>query len=163
MPRPLSEPPHEATPSLPPPDLVGSVFDGRYEVQEQLGAGGFGVVYRARDTKHDRIVALKLLRAEYGAHRSLRRRFEREARALAALSHPNVVAIIGYGVAEQGPYLVMELLRGRGLDRELAGSGPLDPKRALSVMRALLSGLAYVHDQGLIHRDLKPGNVFMTT
>ncbi len=147
--------------SVPPPDLVGSDFEGRYRVEGRLGEGGVGVVYRATDLKLSRPVALKVLHERAHATRETRKRFEREARALAALSHPHVVGIIDFGVADATTYLVMELLEGSTLSELLRNRGHLEPERAFRILRQILLGLASVHRQGLVHRDLKPGNVFL--
>ncbi len=140
--------------------LEGRVLEGRYRILGMLGAGGMGAVYRAEHIKLGREVALKVLLAEYGNDATLRGRFEREAKALAALSHPNVVTVTDYGVADDMPYLVMELLAGRTLKERLA-EGPLSPGQALQIEHDILRGLAYAHSQGVAHRDLKPGNVFL--
>lgn len=143
------------------PKLVGLDFEGRYRIEAELGAGGVGVVYRAADRKLSRPVALKVMHEHIVASPTLRKRFEREAKALAMLNHPNIVGIIDYGVATNMPYLVMELLKGSSLAELLNKSGPLDPDRAFNIFRQILQGLSYVHQQGFVHRDLKPGNVFL--
>ena len=144
-----------------PPDLVGSELAGRYRIDARLGQGGFGVVYLAWDRRHGHEVAVKLLREELGASQSLKRRFAREAKAMMALPHPNIVTITDYGVASGVPYLAMELLKGRALDQELKEEGPLSEERSLFVLSELLQGITYMHERGLVHRDLKPGNVFV--
>ncbi len=144
-----------------PLDLVGQEFEGRYRIEAHVGQGGFGVVYRATDTKLSRQVAVKVLCEAAGMRQSQRRRFEREAEALAVVSHPNVVGVLDFGVADDTPYLVMELLEGESLADLLTREAPLTPKRALHTMSQLLAGLRYVHERGVVHRDLKPGNVFM--
>lgn len=147
--------------SEPPSDLVGLEFDGRYRIEARIGQGGIGAVYRATDTKLSSKVAVKVLLEAVGMRRSQRRRFEREAEALAAVTHPNVVAVLNFGVAEDTPYLVMELLEGESLSDLLGRASPLDPQRAMGLMRQLLAGLRYVHERGVVHRDLKPGNIFI--
>jgi serine/threonine-protein kinase len=137
---------------------VGRDFAG-YRIEAQIGQGGIGVVYRAHDPRLGRSVALKLLRVD-AVGPSQGPRFEREGKALAALSHPNIVSILDCGVSDSVPYLVMELLDGQSLSQALEHK-PFDRKRAARVTRELLSALAYVHEQGLVHRDLKPGNVFL--
>ena len=145
-------------------DLVGHVFEDRYQIERQLGRGGIGVVYYATDTKLEgRPVAVKVLSEMMGLRQSQRRRFEREAKALAALNHPNVVSVIDYGVADNRPYLVMELLQGEPLSQVLADDGPLEWERTLKLMTQMLRGLCYVHERSIAHRDLKPGNLFVQT
>jgi eukaryotic-like serine/threonine-protein kinase len=140
--------------------MIGAEIEGRYRVESELGAGGVGTVYRAVHLKLGRPVALKVIQERFGANRELRQRFEREARALAALSHPHIVTVTDYGVLEDTPYLVMELLDGQSLD-ELLKQGRLEPGLARHVMRQLLSALEFAHGAGLVHRDVKPGNVFL--
>jgi serine/threonine-protein kinase len=137
---------------------IGKCLDGRYRIEAQLGAGGAGTVYRARHLGLDRAVALKVLRTRerWGS----RKRFEREARALAQLSHEHIVAVSDCGVDGDVPYLVMELLEGESLAARLE-RGALPPELACDLLRQLLEGLAYVHERGLVHRDLKPGNLFL--
>ena len=140
--------------------LIGKVLAGRYHVTAKLGVGGLGAVYRALQAPLSRPVALKVLHEGLGAIQDLRKRFEREARALASLSHPNIVTITDFGVADGQPYLCMELLEGCTLEA-LLDRGPLDPARALAIMRQITRGLAFAHGRGIAHRDLKPANVFL--
>jgi serine/threonine-protein kinase len=141
--------------------LIGRVLDQRYRIEAVLGAGGVGVVYRAEHTGLRRPVALKVLRHGFEENPHLRRRFEREARLLSQLSHPNVVALTDYGIADGLPYLVMELLEGRTLEDMLEMDGPPAPRVAIEIVRAVVRGLAFAHDRNVLHRDLKPGNVFL--
>src|SRR4051794_18812709 len=141
------------------PLFAGAILGGCYRIEAEIGHGGIGVVYRARNTKLEQSVALKVLRSEAVAA-AQRSRFEREAKALAALRHPNIVTILDCGVSESMPYLVMELLEGQSLVEALA-TRPLPLARAELVIRELFSALAYVHACGLVHRDLKPANVFL--
>lgn len=140
--------------------LLGQVFDERYRIEEPLGEGGIGRVYVARHLTLGRMVALKVLLTQYESIPVLKQRFEREARALAALSHPNIVTVTDFGVAEGNPYIVMEKLEGCDLS-EVVAREPLEPKRALDIVRQVLRALAYAHEQGLVHRDLKPHNIFV--
>lgn len=139
---------------------AGQCIDGRYQLEAEIGAGGLGSVYRALQTKLARRVAVKLLHESMFASDVTRARFEREARALAALEHPNIVSILDYGVADGQPYIVTELLEGETLAQRLqAGSLPLG-----AVMRfadELLDALAFMHEAGVVHRDLKASNVFL--
>ncbi len=134
---------------------------GPYEIGAQLGAGGMGVVYRARDTRLGRDVAVKVLPLEFAADPDRVRRFEQEARATGALNHPNVLAIYDVGSHEGAPYLVSELLEGETL-RERLKRGGLAVRKASDVGTQLARGLAAAHEKGIVHRDLKPENVFLT-
>ncbi len=140
--------------------LVGQVLDERYRIVAPLGSGGVGVVYRAEHLRLGRAVALKMLNPEHGGSEALRRRFDREAQALAALAHPYIVSVTDYGMADGKPYLVMELLEGETLQDRLE-RGHLPPDEATTIARQMLKGLAFAHSRGLLHRDLKPGNIFL--
>ena len=134
---------------------------GPYEVVAAIGAGGMGEVCRARDTRLGRDVAIKVLPAEFAADPDRLRRFEQEAKAVAALDHPNILAIHDVGTHEGSPYIVTELLEGESLrDRLKAGSVPVS--RAVEIAVQMAQGLAAAHEKGIVHRDLKPGNVFVT-
>jgi eukaryotic-like serine/threonine-protein kinase len=139
---------------------IGKAVDGRYRIEAQLGSGGMGRVYRARHLALDRLVALKLLRKHHRERWVSRKRFEREARSLAQLSHPHIVAVTDCGMDGDVPFLVMELLPGESLEARLR-AGPIPPAAACALMQQLLSGLAFVHGQGLVHRDIKPANIFL--
>jgi len=133
---------------------------GRYELGELVGSGGMGEVYAGRDTKLDRAVALKFLRKDMASHEDLRSRFEAEARAAGRLSHANVVGVFDTGEHEGNPFIVMELLSGRTLADE-AAHGPATEARARQVCREIVSALKASHAEGVLHRDLKPGNVLV--
>ena len=143
--------------------LIGRVLNGRYRIDAVLGEGGVGVVYRAEHTRLRRAVALKVLNDTCGAHEELRRRFKREAMALSALSHPNIVAISDFGIAESIPYLTMELLEGLTLADYMQQRRTLALDEALAIAVQILRGLAFAHSRGVLHRDLKPANVFLQT
>jgi len=131
---------------------------GHYEIVAHIGAGGMGEVYRARDSKLDRDVAIKVLRADVAGDRERLARFDREARILAALNHPNIANVIGLEDATDRPALVMELVEGPTLALRIdAGALPLD--EALDIARQIAEALEAAHDRGIIHRDLKPANV----
>ncbi|HEX4354890.1 MAG TPA: protein kinase, partial [Polyangiales bacterium] len=140
--------------------LIGQSIDGRYRLEAQIGVGGLGTVYRATHTKLDRAVAVKVLHESYGASAVQRARFEREAKALATVEHTNIVSVMDYGVAEDRPYLVMELLEGETLSQRLK-RGPMPVEGAVSIAQQMLGALAFMHSGGLLHRDIKPSNVFI--
>lgn len=141
-------------------ELIGKVLDHRYRIISVLGEGGVGVVYRAEHIKLGREVAVKVLMREYADKMQLRLRFEREARAMAALTHPNIVQVTDFGVWSGLPFLVMELIEGPTL-KELIASGPLRPDTVVSLSRQILKAAAFAHGQGLVHRDLKPSNIIL--
>jgi eukaryotic-like serine/threonine-protein kinase len=134
---------------------------GPYEIQSQLGAGGMGEVYRARDSRLDRIVAIKVLPASFSSDPERLRRFEQEARSVAALNHPNILAVHDIGTYESAPYMVCELLEGETLRERLLG-GALSSKKTIEIATQIAQGLAAAHDKGIVHRDLKPENIFIT-
>ena len=134
---------------------------GPYEVIAQIGSGGMGEVYRARDTRLGRDVAIKVLPAEFAADAERLRRFEREAKATAALSHPNILDVHDVGTHESVPYLVEELLEGESLRDRLA-QGALPVREAAEIAVQVAHGLAAAHGKHIVHRDLKPANVFIT-
>ena len=143
-----------------PDPFVGRLLDRRYEIAARLGEGGAGLVYRARDTKLGRLVAIKVLHQHTAAQPEWRQRFEREAKVLSALAHPNIVTVTDSGIDNGLPHLVMELLQGKTLT-DLIAEGPLPAPRALEIVRQMLRGLAFAHGKGIVHRDLKPDNVFL--
>ncbi len=134
---------------------------GHYRIVEQIGAGGMGVVYRAHDERLDRDVAIKALPEGVAGDPDRLSRFEREARAVAQLDHPNILAIHDFGSEDGTVYAVMELLDGESL-RQVIAKGGLTSGKAVEYARAIVDGLAAAHDKGIIHRDLKPENVFLT-
>jgi serine/threonine-protein kinase len=146
-----------ASPSL----AAGQVLDETYELIDRLGGGGMGIVYRARDRKLGRDVAVKTLKpaADDGDRRRL---FEREARATAQLLHPNIVTLHHVGEHAGQPYLVLELLTGETLAARLARKRQLPVADALTMIDAVLAAIAFAHERGVLHRDLKPSNVFIT-
>ena len=134
---------------------------GPYEIVGQLGAGGMGEVYRARDSKLDRDVAVKVLPESVAEDPDTLARFEREAKAVAALSHPNILAIHDFGRHDGIAYAVMELLQGESLRGKL-DTGPVSQRQAIDYALQIAKGLSAAHEQGIVHRDLKPDNVFVT-
>src|SRR6266508_3107772 len=132
-----------------------------YSIVCKIGAGGMGEVYRARDTRLNREVAIKLLPAAFALDADRLRRFEQEARATSALNHPNILTIYDIGTHEGAPFIVAELLEGEEL-RELLSDGALPPRKALDYAQQVPLGLAAAHEKAIVHRDLKPENLFVT-
>ena len=141
--------------------LVNGTRLGPYEILSPLGAGGMGEVYKARDTRLGREVAIKVLPAEFAADPERLRRFEQEARATAALDHPNILSVYDIGTHEGTPYIVEQLLEGESLRQRLRG-GPLSPAKAVEFGIQIAQGLAAAHEKGIVHRDLKPENLWVT-
>ena len=135
---------------------------GPYELVGAIGAGGMGEVYRARDTRLGRDIAIKVLPASFASDPERLRRFEQEARAVAALNHPNILAVYDIGTHDGAPFLVTELLEGETL-RERLESGALPVRKAIEVAVQAAHGVAAAHEKGIIHRDLKPANIFLTS
>lgn len=134
---------------------------GRYEIRSQLGAGGMGEVYRARDEKLNRDVAIKVLPASLLQDQVRLRRFEQEAQAAGALNHPNILVVYDVGTHENAPYVVSELLEGKSL-KERLDDGPIAQRKATDYALQVAHGLAAAHEKGIVHRDLKPDNLFIT-
>ena len=148
--------------------MIGKTL-GHYQIVATLGEGGMGEVYRAHDARLGRDVAIKVLHADVATDAERLRRFEQEARAVASLNHPNILAVYDIGHAEPsvgseqatGPYIVSELLDGQTL-RERLAAGPLTTRKAVEYAVQIARGLAAAHEKQLVHRDLKPDNVFIT-
>src|SRR2546421_6989313 len=134
---------------------------GPYEIVAQLGAGGMGEVYRARDTRLERDVAVKVLPASLASDANLRQRLEREAKAVSKLSHPHICTLHDIGHQDGVDFLVMELIDGKTLEHQLT-KGPLPPEQAVRYAAQIASALAQAHKLGITHRDLKPSNVMLT-
>ncbi len=158
---PLPPPPRERAEGEQDGLVTGDILEGRYQIEERIGEGGVGFVYRALQLKLHRRVAVKLLQRDMVGDEELRPRFEREAITLAALSHPHIVNLQDYGMVRGQPFLVMELLEGRTLREVIDSEGALAPTRALSFTRQLLQALSYAHGRGVVHRDLKPANLLV--
>jgi Tol biopolymer transport system component len=135
---------------------------GPYEIVGWLGAGGMGEVYRARDPRLGREVAIKVIPETFAKDADRLHRFEQEARAAGQLNHPNILTVYDVGSHEGAPYVVSELLEGESLGNRLRGA-PLAPRKAIDYARQIAEGLAAAHDRGIVHRDLKPDNIFVTS
>jgi len=143
--------------------LVGRTLDEKYYVEERLGSGGMGKVYRARHLSMDRPVAIKFLRQRFSEDEAARTRLLTEARAAVALRHSNAVSVTDFGQTVEGwVYIVMELLEGRTLREILSREAPLETARATSIMLQASDAVAAAHQAGIIHRDLKPSNILIT-
>jgi eukaryotic-like serine/threonine-protein kinase len=142
--------------------LTSGVHLGPYEIYSLLGAGGMGEVYRGRDPRLGRDVAIKVLPSNASSDPSRLQRFEQEARAAASLNHPNILAVYDVGALDGAPYIVSELLEGQTLRDGLSG-GPIPIRTALDYAVQIAHGLAAAHEKGIIHKDLKPDNVFVTS
>jgi eukaryotic-like serine/threonine-protein kinase len=141
--------------------MIGDVIDDRYEVVELVGTGGMSSVYKAHDKLLERNVALKVLHPHYGDDTEYVERFRREARAVAQLSHPNIVTVIDRGEAGGHQFIVFELIDGENLKELVNRTGPLPVRRAVELAVAVADGLAFAHEHGLVHRDVKPQNVLL--
>jgi serine/threonine-protein kinase len=141
--------------------MVGDVLSDRYELEELVGTGGMSRVFRAHDLLLDRKVALKILHEQYGADAEYVERFRREARAVAALSHPNIVTVIDRGEHEGRQFIVFEYIEGENLKRLIERRGPAPVTTALELAIQIARGLSFAHQQGLVHRDVKPQNVLL--
>ncbi len=147
---------------LKPVPAVPRTVDNKYRIEQLLGRGGMGAVYRARDMRLDRLVALKVVRAELLHDPEARRRFRREAQIVARLQHPSIVAVYDYGTfPDGGAYLVMELVRGEDLRHVLQREGRLDTAESMSILTAVCAAIGAAHREGVLHRDLKPENILL--
>ena len=143
--------------------FVGRTLDEKYSVEERLGAGGMGAVYRARHLQMDRPVAIKVLHQRFVEDEAARNRFQIEARAAVMLRHSNAVSVTDFGQTSEGcVYIVMELLEGRTLREILSRESPIETARAISIMLQTSAAVAAAHEAGIIHRDLKPSNILVT-
>ncbi|MFN7955109.1 MAG: serine/threonine-protein kinase [bacterium] len=139
----------------------GMVFAGRYEIQAIIGRGGMGTVYRARDRHLEEVVALKLILPQLVPMGGILDRFKHETRLARQLSHPNIIKVYDLGQHEDVTYLSMEYLEGTDLRHVIADEGPLPIPRAIEIARQICAGLAFAHESGVIHRDIKPHNIFL--
>ena len=142
--------------------LAGRLFSNRYEIEREVAQGGMAEVYLARDQLLSRPVALKALFPEYAREPSFVERFRREAQAAANLNHPNIVAIYDWGQESGTYFIVMEYVEGRSLRDLIRSEAPLDANHAAEITAEIASALAFAHRSGVVHRDVKPGNVLLT-
>ncbi|MGD1110687.1 MAG: protein kinase, partial [Mycobacterium sp.] len=142
--------------------LDSALLDGRYLVQSKIASGGTSTVYRGLDTRLDRPVALKVMDSRYAGDDQFLTRFQLEARTVARLKNPGLVAVYDQGLDARHPFLVMELIEGGTLRELLTERGPMPPHAVASVLRPVLGGLAAAHRAGLVHRDVKPENVLIS-
>jgi serine/threonine-protein kinase len=141
--------------------MVGELLGDRYELEELVGSGGMSSVYRAHDRLLDRKVALKILHEHHGVDEASVERFRREARAVASVSHPNVVTVIDRGEQDGRQFIVFEYVEGENLKRLVEREGPLPVEQALELVLQIARGLSFAHREGLVHRDVKPQNVLL--
>ncbi|HMF58214.1 MAG TPA: serine/threonine-protein kinase, partial [Pyrinomonadaceae bacterium] len=142
--------------------IAEGTFVAHYRIMEPLGAGGMGAVYKARDEKLHRVVALKVLSPEALAQEDRRRRFLQEARAASSLNHPHILTVYEIGEADDKPYMVMEYVEGETLRQKIAASA-LSVRDALGIAIQVAGGLMKAHEHGIIHRDLKPENLMISS
>src|SRR5207245_371798 len=137
------------------------VMGERYQLQNPIGRGGMATIYRGRDLRMDRVVAIKVLREVYDTHPKFVTRFQREAEAASALKHRNIVQVYDYGQTHGNYFIVMELVEGTNLWRYLRGRGVLDVNRSVIIAHDVALGLAAAHRRGIVHRDVKPQNILV--
>lgn len=142
-------------------NYVGKTLDGRYEIQEVLGVGGMAIVYRAYDNIDDRPVAVKILKEEFLANEEFRRRFKNESKAIAMLSHPNIVKVYDVSYGERLQYIVMEYVEGITLKEYIEQRRVIPWKEAVHFLTQILRALQHAHDRGVVHRDIKPQNIML--
>ena len=142
-------------------NYVGKRLDGRYEIMEVIGVGGMAVVYKAFDNIDHRIVAVKILKSEYLANEEFKRRFRNESKAVAVLSHPNIVKVFDVSFGDAIQYIVMEYIEGITLKNYITQQGIVDPREAIYFITQVLRALKHAHDKGIVHRDIKPQNILL--
>lgn len=144
------------------PEKTAQLLGSRYLLHEPIARGGMAVVWRGTDTRLGRKVAVKVLHARLAGDANFRERFRREAVSAASFNHPNIVTVFDTGESGASHYIVMELVEGPSLSRLLGKTGTLTPGEAVTLLRAVLSGLAYAHERGVVHRDIKPANILLS-
>src|SRR5437868_8968623 len=154
--------PRSTIPAVSRPPQPGDLIADRYELEELVGTGGMSTVFRARDVQLDRRVALKILHEHYAADPEYLERFRREARAVARLSHPNIVTVIDRGDDDGRQFIVFEYIEGENVKELVQRTGRLPVRGALELALAVADGLAFAHEHGLVHRDVKPQNVLVS-
>jgi serine/threonine-protein kinase len=142
-------------------NIIGKKLDGRYEIQEIIGVGGMAIVYKAYDSIDDRIVAVKVLKEEYLSNEDFKRRFKNESKAIAVLSHPNIVKVYDVSLSEKLQYIVMEYIDGITLKEYIDQQHVLTWKEAVHFTVQILRALQHAHEKGIVHRDIKPQNIMM--
>ncbi|MBE6774732.1 MAG: Stk1 family PASTA domain-containing Ser/Thr kinase [Ruminococcaceae bacterium] len=142
-------------------NYVGKRIDGRYEIIEIIGVGGMAVVYKAFDNIDHRIVAVKILKDEFLANEDFRRRFKNESKAIAVLSHPNIVKVFDVSYGNMIQYIVMEYVEGISLKEYIEQQGRVNPREAIYYVTQILRALQHAHDKGIVHRDIKPQNIML--
>ncbi len=154
-----------SSPQKPPDPYIGrAVLGGQFLIEQKIGSGGMGAVYRASQPAMNRLVGVKILHPKLTNRKDLASRFRREARAMSHLQHPNTVRVYLYGELEDGSlYIVMEYLEGRNLNQSVRKEGPFPVERAIPILIQCCGALQEAHSQGIIHRDLKPENIFLST
>src|SRR5437764_4733586 len=154
--------PRSTIPAVSRPPQPGDLIADRYELEEVVGTGGMSTVFRARDVQLDRRIAIKILHERFADDPEYLERFRREARAVARLSHPNIVTVIDRGVDDGRQYIVFEYVEGENLKELVQRTGRLPVRRALELALAVADGLSFAHEHGLVHRDVKPQNVLLS-
>lgn len=146
-----------------PEHLIGSIFDGKYEILSLLGQGGMSAVFKAKNLVLNRIVAIKILLGNRNLNEQSLMRFQQEARAASQLDHPNIVKVHDFSVSiDHAPYMVMDYVEGNSIAEIIAAEGKMDPYRAIDLIIQSCDALAHAHEQGVVHRDLKPSNIMVT-